>query len=287
LALRLGHPRHPQAGPIPSILADVPGRPRSLAVAIDPNSPSRPIAADLESPIIDNEMPAYRAVQPLAIMSFIAGAASVLSFTSPYFVLFGVLGLILGLLALRTIARLPEIYTGEKIANAGIGLGLLFSLSALTITFVQGWLVERDAAKFAREYVVVLRDKSFEDALFLETPPANRKGHDAQGFVEEMKKGSRNPGMFEEQTKSLAAMKNRLKGPSQTIEFHGIVGHNGQALDVYANALLVFKGPKSASYPEETQHAELVLHGTPLGSGRYDWWVEKIVFPLSPKNLGN
>jgi hypothetical protein len=254
-------------------------------VAIDPNSPSRPVAADLEPTIIDNELPAYRALHPLAIVSLIFGLSAVLTYLSWYFAILGAIAIVLGVLAQRKIHRLSDVYTGEKMANAGIGLGLLFSLSALTIGFMQGWLIERDAGKFAKEYARVLQEGTIADAFALESAPRAREGKNRQEMFDQAKAQAKG-GMFEEQTRSLNEIKRRLSGPGQSVEFRGIIRHDSKDLQVYANAIFALKGPKTQAFPEETQYAEVVLHGLPKSGATYEWWVDKLVFPVPGDKLG-
>jgi hypothetical protein len=268
-----------------SISADESGVPRSEVVAIDPNSPSRPVAADLEPPIIDNELPAYRAVHPLAIVSLLFGAVAVLTYLSWYFAIFGAIAIVLGVLAQRNIRRLSDVYTGERMANAGIALGLLFSLSALTIGFVQGWMIERDAGRFAREYVKVLQQGTEADASYLESNPHAREGKTPQELYDQAKASAKGQ-MFDEQTRPVRDIKRRLSNPGQTVEFYGIMKHDSKDLQVYANAVLLFKGPKTQAFPEEIQYAEAVLHGLPKSGATYDWWIESLVFPVRGSRLG-
>jgi hypothetical protein len=262
-----------------------PGAPRSEVVAIDPNSPGRPVAADLEPTIIDNELPAYRAVHPLAILSLIFAVTSVLAYLSSYFVVFGAVAIVLGVLAQRKIRRLSDVYTGERMANAGIALGLLFSLSALTIGFVQGWMIDRDASKFAREYVKVLQDGTEVDAFYFESPPHTREGRAPQEVYEQAKAQAKGA-MFDEQIRPSRDIKRRLSGPGQTVEFYGIFKHDSKDLQVYANAIFKFKGPKTQEFPEEAQYAEAVLHGLPKPGANYEWWIERLIFPVPAAQLG-
>jgi hypothetical protein len=262
-----------------------PGAPRSEVVAIDPNSPSRPVAADLDPIIIDNELPAYRAVHPLAILSLVFAVPAVLTYLSSFFAVFGAIAIVLGVLAQRKIRRFSDVYTGERMANAGIALGLLFALSALTIGFVQGWMIDRDASKFAREYVKVLQDGTEVDAFFFESPPHAREGRTPQEVFDQSKAQAKGA-MFDEQIRPSRDMKRRLSGPGQTVEFYGIVRHDSKDLQVYANAVFVLKGLKTHDFPEESQYAEAVLHGLPKVGATYEWWIERLVFPVPAAQLG-
>ena len=79
---------------------------------------------------IDNEIPTYRAISVRAIFAVACGVLSVLSFVNPVFYVFAILGVAIGFWAHRTINRFPDMLTGRGLASAGIGLGLIFGLSA-------------------------------------------------------------------------------------------------------------------------------------------------------------
>ena len=98
-------------------------------MAIESQSPPRPIGADA-GPVIENELPAYRALSRMAIASLVFGIGSILTFTSPYFVPLGVLAVVSGMMAQRSIRKLPDVLTGERMANVGVALALLFTLTA-------------------------------------------------------------------------------------------------------------------------------------------------------------
>jgi hypothetical protein len=192
---------------------------------------------------------------------------------------------VLGVLAQRKIRRLSDVYTGERMANAGIALGLLFSLSALTIGLVQGWMIDRDASKFAREYVKVLRDGTEADAFYFESTPHSREGRTPQEVYDQSKAQAKG-GMFDEQIRPSRDIRRRLSGPGQTVEFYGIVRHDSRDLQVYANAVLVLKGPKTQEFPEGSQYAEAVLHGLPKAGASFEWWIERLIFPVPAAQLG-
>ena len=146
-------------------------------MAIDPNvtrtnPESKPASA------IENEIPAYRAISPLAITSLILGALSILSFAHWFFLSFAVAAVVLGFLADRKIGRFSDVLTGRGFAQAGIGLGLIFGLAAVTTSAVQGYLRTSAATRFATAYAQVLQDKSLEDALWYQAPPEAAEGED-------------------------------------------------------------------------------------------------------------
>jgi len=113
-------------------------------VALDQNlNPSA--HREVTNSAIENELPAYRAISPQAVVALICGLLAILSFANLYFLAFAAAAIGLGLLAERKIRRDPEIWTGRGLAHAGAALGLVFGLSAVTSEVVQGYLRSRSA----------------------------------------------------------------------------------------------------------------------------------------------
>ena len=83
--------------------------------------------------------------------------------------------MILGVLANRAIKRTPDVLTGARLANTGIALGLIFGLTVITYTAVQTMIVKREAKRFASDYVKVIKEGSFGDALLYREPADRRK----------------------------------------------------------------------------------------------------------------
>jgi hypothetical protein len=256
-------------------------------VAIDPSPPARPSGPDTDPHIDNNEIAAYRAISPLSTLSLIAGLGSILTFTSPYFAILGLLAIVLGLMAHRSIRKLSDVLTGEKLANVGIGLGLMFSLSALTLGFVQDRIVLYEASKFGRIFNEILQKGSTDDALFMKLPPAARKGKKAEVAVKEMVAQSRNPLERDQQQKSIQDVKARLNASAdQVIDFDGVIQHSVNGLTIYAFGRYKLHGPPTKNYPNETQYALVKFQGVSEGSV-YNWYVEEVTFPFTPSPAAN
>ena len=78
--------------------------------------------------VIENELPAYRAISRLAVFSLIFGFLALFSFAHWFFYLFAVLAIVAGIAANVTIKRYPDMLTGRGLASAGIAMGLIFGL---------------------------------------------------------------------------------------------------------------------------------------------------------------
>jgi hypothetical protein len=235
---------------------------------------------------IENEFPTYRAISSLSILSLVLGVGSVFCFASPWFLLVVAGSVLTGWLAIRKIRQLPDVLTGTAYARVGIGLGLLFGLTAITYSFVQDFTVGMDASQFAKHYVTVIRDKPMSWALWYQQRPDYRKTKTEEEIADELKK-SKSPTMpdpYGEKTADIQKMKNRLKGKDETIRFAKIESLAIQGLDVYANALIEFDGPGSKDFPEKEQFALVQLFKAPDG-GKDDWVVQEIKFPYTPASV--
>ena len=247
-------------------------------MASNPITPTK--SAEAEVPVIENELPAYRALSRAAIAALVFGVASILTFLWPYFGVLGALAIVSGVAAQGKIRRMPDVLTGTKMANAGIGLGLFFTLSSLTILGVQYWIMDHEAGKFAREYVEALRSGSLDKAIYFESNAAFREGKAVEEVAKEYREGMSKGGMFEMQTQGVRDIQKRLAStPGQSIELGDLIGHDILGMDVYVSYLLVLKGPKSPEFPEETQYATAVLQGNPKGR-TYGWLVKSLRFPV-------
>lgn len=230
---------------------------------------------------IDNEIAAYRAITPASILSLICGLLAVLSFTSWFFLAFTIAAILLGLRAERRIRRDPEIWTGRKMAQAGMAIGLVFGLSAITSTLVQDFLRSRGAGQFASLYAKVLKDGRIEDAMFYTASPAGREGKKPDEIYKEMT-AQAPPGMPNEQLASLRNIQDRLKsGSGEAIEFNGVEAHGLEGMNPYASVVYRLHGPGNEKYPEKEQYALLFIKGGTF-KGRTQWWIENAKFPYEP-----
>lgn len=239
--------------------------------------------ASISAPIsgIDNEIAAYRAISPAAILSLICGVLAVLCFTSWFFLAFTIAAIVLGLSAERRIRRDPEIWTGKKMAQAGMALGLVFGLAAVTNTLVQDFLRSRGAGQFASQYAEVLKKGRIEDAVFYTVSPLAREGKKPAEIFKEITAQAQ-PGMPNEQLASLQNIQDRLtSGPGEEIVFERIEGHGLDGMNPYASALYVLRGPGTQKFPEKEQYALIFIKGATI-KGKTQWWVENSKFPYEP-----
>jgi Domain of unknown function (DUF4190) len=252
-------------------------------VAIDPNVTRTNPESGAASPI-ENEIPAYRAISPLAITSLILGALSILSFAHWFFLSFAVAALGLGFLADRKINRFSDVLTGRGFAHAGIGLGLIFGLASVTTSAVQGYLRSSAATRFATAYAQVLQDKSMEDALWYQAPPEERKKKTPGQIAKEMREGMPDPAAFEMQTGPLRKLKSRLEKDKDTkLRFSKLESHGVDGLTTFAAALLELTEP-DAKHAHGDEFAMVLLKADNT-KGRFEWRVDEFQYPYKPSSF--
>jgi hypothetical protein len=237
-------------------------------------------SAAVDSPAIENEIPTYRAISPLAIISAILGAASVFSFASSFFWLFAIAAVVSGAIAAKRIATYSDVYTGVNFARVGIALGLIFGLSSFTSTQVNDFIRTRKAEQFAKKYVETLNKGDLADAIYLRQPPQQRKGHTPAEMMNElMKQAASNQAVSEMVLGPIKSIKARMQAAGgQKIEYLTIVNHGTESTESFANIVLRFaeyRGP-AQSIPEQFALLTLMTQGS-----NADWYVKEINFPYA------
>jgi hypothetical protein len=246
-------------------------------VPIEPNL-TQPTTETLPASAIENEIPTYRAISALAVFSLICGVLAVLSFAHGSFLISAAAAIVLGILADRKIVRLSDVLTGRQIAQAGIALGLIFGLAAITTTAVQDVIQVREAKKFAKIYEDVLNKGTFEDALWYGQDPRVRKGKTPRENSGEMKQAMRGASMMELEQAALKDLRKHISDEGATLHFLGIEQYGKDKLDLYAAALFELDRPANKEHPAEKEFALAVLKGWNMNR-RYEWWVENFTFP--------
>ncbi len=136
--------------------------------------------------VIENELPAYRAISRLAVFSLIFGFLAIFSFAHWFFYLFAILAIVAGVAANMTIGRYSDVLTGKGLASAGIALGLIFGLAAGTVATVESYVRNREAEKFAKKLVVMLKAPSPGEAFWWSHHPDMRKEKTPIQYVHEV-----------------------------------------------------------------------------------------------------
>jgi hypothetical protein len=251
------------------------------AVPTEPNltAPSSESESDAVS-AIENEIPTYRAISPQAVFSLILGILAVFSFSHWVFLTCAAAAIVLGIVADRRILRYSDVLTGRGIAQAGIALGLVFGLSAITIAVVQDWILVREASRFARSYEGVLAKGTFEDAVWYAQSPLYRVQKTPQEVVTELKKSRPASGMFDLEQAALTKLRERL-GEGADIHFLEIEQRGKENMNVFAAALFEVHPQGSKPLPAGEQYAMVLMKGMPKNR-RWEWWVDQVAYPYKP-----
>jgi hypothetical protein len=250
------------------------------------------VAAEFDSTgsPIENELPAYRAISKAAVLSVLCGALSICSFAHPFFYLFGLVAVVLGFWANLSIKRYPDMITGSRLANAGVALGIVFSLTAVTVSSVQTYIRTRSAARFARAYAKTLEEPSQAKALWYNLPPLQRQKKSPTEMMQEFDAAKGKERMaIDQRTMGLTKLRRQLaSSPNTDVHFVRIenVGEDdthGAELNIFATALFEVHGAASTAVSEKERFALGVLKARPKGR-QYEWWVEDLIFPYTPRS---
>jgi hypothetical protein len=82
--------------------------------------------------VLPDDNPDYRSLTAESVGSLILGVLSILTFISLIFIIFPLLGILLGVLAIRKILRASEELSGLGISTAGVALSLIFVIAGIS-----------------------------------------------------------------------------------------------------------------------------------------------------------
>ncbi len=274
-------------------------------MATEPHAPPGPEKTRAGSPI-ENEIPNYRAVNPLAVGSVLLALLSMLSFADEKFLLASLLGVVAGFLGLKQIRNQPDAWTGAGLAKAGIALSLAFGFAAFTVGRVQTFIIHQKAAGFTKNYLIkAINNPGLEFALWYRLTPHERKTIKP----EESKDRYKGPGQGPESVRVAAGQIYDLhelieRDKTAKVEFVEVerVGYDGITptavvlLKVHHAADLNSKQPAHSHDHEKEGEAEEPPHQRPLTVGDYagvllknqslnrsdGWWVDDYYYPYKP-----
>ncbi len=241
--------------------------------------------------VIENELPAYRAISRLAVFSLIFGFLAIFSFAHWFFYLFAILAIVAGVAANMTIGRYSDVLTGKGLASAGIALGLIFGLAAGTVATVESYVRNREAEKFVKKLVVMLKAPSPGEAFWWGHHPDMRKEKTPIQYVHEVEaaKGKERMAM-DQRFGQLSRIRARLAAaPGEDIHFvkiesTGVDDGRGLEIGIYALAVFELEGPATKEFPETQQFAAAFMKARTKGK-QYEWWVENFMFPYQPSSF--
>ena len=254
-------------------------------MAIDQETSAATAEPTPDRPVIENEIPTYRAVSSQALVAVLCGLLGVFSFAHPFFYLFSILAVVLGVAADRKIQRYSDVLTGQTIARVGVLLGLVFGLSIATVTTLQDYFIRREGVKFATYYGERLKQAPLLELYWLGLPPSAREQTTAEENWAKVQAASGQDQVMDDMAKaSLKALNERLKSSAdQTIAFKG-VEYQAVGYDNFPLLLVLYEinGPPSKGH-EAKEFAAVAIKGMiPEGSRNYEWWVDETRYPYTP-----
>jgi hypothetical protein len=126
----------------------------------------------------DDEFPGYHPLSSMAVVGFLCGLTSILTFVSLKFAFIPLLGLAFSSLALRRIAVLENAMTGRRFALTGLTLSLLFGLAAPTRQAVARLQMRNESRRLAQQWFDMLKERQPYMAHQLEIAAALRSTPD-------------------------------------------------------------------------------------------------------------
>jgi hypothetical protein len=260
-------------------------------VASDQNTSIIDPEVDQVDSAIPNELPAYRAISPLAVSSVFFGILASFSFAHPFFYIFSIMAIGTGILANRAIRRYPDMLTGGSLAKAGITLGLIFGLVSGTYTAVQTFVRTRAAENFGRTIAERLKSPSESDIIWYTIHPSQRKDKTPAKVFQEFEAAKEKERMMAEQkVGELRRLWKRLNSSKEEniqfikIQDLGLDESHGADVTFYAVALFEVEGPGTKQYPEKHQNAAAIVKGTAKGR-HYEWWIDDLKYPYNLKSI--
>ncbi len=283
-------------------------------------TPAQPL--DQPSSAIENEIPSYRAISPMAVASLVFGVLALFTFTSTtwwitmfFNVLAGtwqdppisalyyvsaILAILTGRLALRKIRKYPDLFTGASFARAGIALGIIFPIASLAYAASQEWILRSDGMRFARKVTVTLNSKNVKDALWFMLPPEMRKGLTPDAADAQLEKLMDSAERIRNVVIAIQQMNEHLAASGQPIRISGVESAMYTDVVGYVSVLLKVGDGEGADHDHDHDHGEaakdakphkpgedfalLVLKGEPdIRGGK--WYVEQIRYPYQPKSF--
>jgi hypothetical protein len=124
----------------------------------------------------DDDLGLYRSLSTFSVLSLILGLLSVLSFApTPFFILIiPPAAIVTGLIALRQIRSAPEVWTGTRLAQLGIGLAVVCTGGSLGENYYTSVRIARYGRAVADRFLDKLKKGDVEAAFWLTSPREQR-----------------------------------------------------------------------------------------------------------------
>lgn len=241
---------------------------------------------------LENELSGYKAISGSAIFSAIMGGLSALMFVDWAFIFVPALAIFFGATALRKINRYADIYTGQKIAQAGIGLAVIFTLVAVSTGFAYQIKLNNEVTAYSRNLEQVLQTGSANELLFLKIPISQRGDLTPdKAAAERITTAPESKVQHENEMKPLNTIVAARSQPGAKVSFVDVEAAGYDKLTPYAFALYAVTAPAAAhehkegddhDHHEESnsdpQYVMVEIKGEKV-DGKFSWYVSKIEYP--------
>jgi hypothetical protein len=247
---------------------------------------------------LENELSGYRTISSGAIFSFVMGLLSALMFVDTNFFFFPLLGIIFGISSLNKIKRLSDIYSGLKMAQFGIGLSLVFSVTSFATGYAYKFTLVKQATAYAKSLEEVLNTGRAEDMIYLRVPPSQRGDYTPDRLVaERIANGQEGKMQLETEMKPLQDIMALRANSGAKYVLEEIEGSGYDRLTPYAFARFSIT-PASATHAHEHKegeddhdhdHAHEASAGEPtllmvevkaeFHEGEKKWYLNEVIFP--------
>lgn len=266
-------------------------------MSLNPSVAAEPNSLD-PGPVIENEIPTYRAISSLAITSLGLGLVSALSFTDLWWLITAGLAVVLGIWADFRIRRMSDVLTGRSYAHAGIALGAVFGIAAAGYSYWSSRVLYADARRFGLVLEQTLNTSrktepvDTADVIWYMIPPGMRKAitpADARVRIQQLAK----------ETEKFSDMDSKLRqmcseAGKDDIKFVEVENAFFQELDTFALIVYRIGENDGHEHKEGAEHQHKESPGAPEREGfdhamirvkgvqegrRYKWYVDHIYYP--------
>ncbi|MCY2935034.1 MAG: DUF4190 domain-containing protein [Planctomycetota bacterium] len=242
---------------------------------------------------LENELTGYKAVSGSAIFSAFMGVCSAFMFLDRAFFFVPLLAIYFGFTSLRRIQRYPDIYTGQKIAQSGIGLAVIFTLVSVAISAAYQMTLTNEVTSYSKSVEEVLRTKSAEELLFLKLPTSQRGPEvtPEKLAAERIEGGPEAKIRHDNEMKPLRDIIAARNVPGADISFKGIELAGYDKLTPFAFALFNITGPEpahdhkdgeehdhSSDSKNEPRFAMVEIKAEKI-DGKFSWYIAQLHYP--------
>lgn len=242
---------------------------------------------------LENELSGYKTISGGAIFSVVLGVFSILMFVDMNFFFIPLIGLFIGVRSLKRIQRYPDVYSGLKLAQAGVGLCVISSLVSVATAYAFQFTLDRDAGSFAQSLEEVMNSGRPEDMLFLKIMPSQRGDLTPDKVMaDRMASGMEGKMTLETELRPFREMADARKNKISDVKMEDIEASGYDKLTPYAFIRYAFETKAEAhehkAGEEEHDHGPLDSGGVKYAmlqlkaekvEGRTKWYIGDFVFP--------